>query len=332
MINQIVNNVRRQERAALESELTDLHAKLTFESMQTFSLNMASMRKEIMCAESVLQGYVVLRGLSQTVYEVSDRKSIGQNGGIDVILTGMRIHKNNTNIQSVGCEVLHCMTNNVLANAELIVEKGGIDVVVAGMRAHLKNVDVQHHGCWVFRSLASIKHADNHSLIASRGAIDAIIKAMKAHVDNEDVQCKGCEALCNVAANRDNQILIGTKDGVEAIMAGMAAHPSAKMQYRGFQALGNLTSTNGASNNNMDNKSRIISRLGVVLDGMRAHVTNAEVQRYGCLLLYNLGKVTSEFRRTLREHGCKDVCLAAMKQFPGKDIYTKASDLLVILQ
>ena len=71
---------------------------------------------------------------------------IAEAGGIAVILSGMKAHKDHAEVQAHGCHGLANLATNT-DNRVSIAEVGGITVIVSGMTAHMDQAGVQRQGC-----------------------------------------------------------------------------------------------------------------------------------------------------------------------------------------
>ena len=71
-----------------------------------------------------------------------NKQTVEMEGGIDVILNAMRLHKSNGGVQAKGCgALLHLAYNE--ENKKMIAKKNGIHTIREAMRLDVSNVELQ---------------------------------------------------------------------------------------------------------------------------------------------------------------------------------------------
>ena len=112
-----------------------------------------------------------------------------------------------------------------------------------------------------------------------------IFGLMQERIGAVEVQRVGCRWLFQISNfSAANQVKVATLGGIEAVLAGMEAHPCAEeVQGEGCKVLNHLCC-------NADNKAKVAALGGVetVLVGMHTHADDEFVQEYGCMVLKDL--------------------------------------------
>ena len=70
-----------------------------------------------------------------------------------MILSAMKYHLDNAQVQHYGCAALQNLAMND-NNKVMIAETGGIPTIVSAMKYHSSNINVQHYGCAALGTLA----------------------------------------------------------------------------------------------------------------------------------------------------------------------------------
>ena len=82
--------------------------------------------------------------------------TIAEKGGITTILSAMKYHLDNANLQIYGCAVLWTLAEYNDDNKVMIIEAGGIAAIQSPKETHPKISNVEHYVTLAFRSLAYI--------------------------------------------------------------------------------------------------------------------------------------------------------------------------------
>ena len=106
---------------------------------------------------------------------------------IDLILSAMKDHSSNANIQHYGCGALQKLAGND-NNKVVIADEGGIARIVSAMRTHPNNANVQEYGCAALRCLAE-NNEKNRVMIVKAGGKVTIACALQHNKSNVCVCC-----------------------------------------------------------------------------------------------------------------------------------------------
>ena len=103
---------------------------------------------------------------------------------IDLILSAMKDHSSNAEIQEESLMDLLNLAANRDNNRMTIAEAGGI--ILSAMNNHSTNTDIQEYGCRAL--LKFVENDNNEVMIAKKEGISTILSAMKRHSSNANVQ------------------------------------------------------------------------------------------------------------------------------------------------
>ena len=126
----------------------------------------------------------------------------------------------------------------------------------------------------------------------------------------------GCWSLVNLALNHQQKLALLALDGLDAVLAAMAHHPTTlEVQFRALFALINLVipEAGSVSTNTMDCGENAAHARVVrgVLAAMRHFPESEKLVRCGCLVLHNLSLDESNARRLLDAGVAKPLLVAA---------------------
>jgi hypothetical protein len=125
---------------------------------------------------------------------------VGDIGGVEVILAGMKRHPQAENVQRMGCGTIGnlCETKR---NASRFEESDGIAQVIAAMKAHPENEDVQVYGCVALENMC--EWAEYRPLIFAAGGAVTIATVMEKFSDNPSVRQSSQDAMQALVLERD---------------------------------------------------------------------------------------------------------------------------------
>jgi hypothetical protein len=131
------------------------------------------------------------------------------------------------------------------------------------------------------------------AFLGESGGIAAVLRSMRVHLKNANVQAMGCWSLVNLALNHQQKLALLALDGLDAVLAAMAHHPTTlEVQFRALFALINLVipEAGSVSTNTMDCGENAAHARVVrgVLAAMRHFPESEKLVRCGCLVLHNL--------------------------------------------
>jgi len=166
------------------------------------------------------------------------KHEITNSGGVDAIVSAMKLYPLQLDLQSNGCGALLSFSS-VPRIASHVANCSGVDVIVRAMRLHSKNSDVQVYGCGTLMNMAANPTLISH--ICSSGAIDVIIDCMRIHPRKERVQNRACGALQNLGAAQVSRDKIVELGGVDEVYKAMKAHKkSIELTVHGLGAMKNF--------------------------------------------------------------------------------------------
>ena len=101
----------------------------------------------------------------------NNKVTIVDAGGIDMILSAMKTHSNNRNVQEYGCAALWNFAVND-ENKVTNVEVGGITTILSAMKTHSYNRNVKEYDCEALMNLAL--NDENKVAISRRYHFDSV--------------------------------------------------------------------------------------------------------------------------------------------------------------
>ena len=226
-----------------------------------------------------------------------NKVTIAAAGGITTILSAMKTHFSNANVQHYGCEGLMNLAVND-KNKVTIVEAGGITTILSAMKTRSSNATVQDNGCVALQNLA-LRNDKNKVTNLVAGGITTILFAMKTHSSNAYVQYYGCGALFYLALNDNNKVMIADAGGITTIPSAMMTHSS----------------------------NDVVQHL------MKTHSSNANVQQYGCGALGTLATHNESIKLIIADAGGEDAIKSAIRNHSSNaGVYEKGNEALRIFQ
>ena len=249
------------------------------------------------------------------------KRKVVAEGGIEAVVAAMNAYLNNATIQIRGCAALGNIAM-LAENMQKVAEKGGIEAVVAAMNAHLNNAEahlikinavVQESGCRALRNIAAT--AKTNLNVAEKGGIEAVVAAMRRYPKNIEIQKQGYSALWNIAYDREIPSYVSAGD-INGVMAIMNAHlKNADVQEFFCKELLKKITKNKitTTKDHLQNQLMVVTAGGIkaVVAAMNAHLNNAAVQEYGCIILMRIA-VLAEKQPKVAVAGGIEAVVAAM--------------------
>lgn len=182
--------------------------------------------------------------------------------GIEVVLSGMRVHAQSARVQAVACLVLAELIGSdpsSTSRAESMIQKGALSTVITAMRKHEAVESVQVASSALLAQLAGFVGLFPVPVnlgmgdVTELGVLEAVIIAMQRHAkDSETVAASGCAALTHLlthdASPRSKSLVRNRLEhiipsvAVDAVLLAMCSHKaSVPVQVFGCAALRVLT-------------------------------------------------------------------------------------------
>jgi hypothetical protein len=127
-----------------------------------------------------------IRALWNFAHPTLAKMLVGDIGGVEVILTGMKRHPEYENLQRAACGAIKNILDQTKRNAEPFKESDGIAQVIAAMKAHPENEDVQLYGCTALLHMSQLE--EYRPLIFAAGGAVTIATVMEKYSDNPSVR------------------------------------------------------------------------------------------------------------------------------------------------
>jgi len=152
------------------------------------------------------------------------KEVIGRQGGIPVIIKGMRIHASSADLLKSSCGALSNMCQNT-HNQSLIAAHGGISCILEALRRHKSNAILLP---FIFDALASliVGNERNAREVSETGAISLILESINEHGGKGELVKSGCHALAILSDSQGQGTKISAADGVKVLLPTLRAHPN----------------------------------------------------------------------------------------------------------
>eukprot|EP01114_Cavostelium_apophysatum_P019469 TRINITY_DN6289_c0_g2_i1.p1 TRINITY_DN6289_c0_g2~~TRINITY_DN6289_c0_g2_i1.p1 ORF type:complete len:922 (-),score=147.76 TRINITY_DN6289_c0_g2_i1:1009-3774(-) len=196
------------------------------------------------------------------------------------ILSAMRIHIHDPDVQAEGSLALLVFAMQSVNNKLDIAQRGGVQLLLAISN----HVDVQVR---IFSLLCSLLfNSSSATHIAIIEFVESLSRAMKTHVRDANLQLIGCVTLY-LLAYCDSDV-VDELGGVEAILAAMRVHfKNADVQAQGCLALWNLA-TQGFYDSRQNHIISLEAVELIVQTVMRNHIQDTQILINGCGFLWSL--------------------------------------------
>ena len=204
IVKLLVKDLQSHDRDVTEKALTDLADLCHEDATDLFEANereirrlgghMAVVQAVKMRVDDALIQEEGIRAIWNLSYQMPAKVLVGDIGGVEVILAGMKRHPEDVRLQRVGCGAIANLSDNTKRNAERFEESDGIAAVIAAMEVHdPENEDVQLYSCVVLKHLC--EWAEYRPLIVAAGGAATIAYAMKEYSDNPRVREAAQDAM-----------------------------------------------------------------------------------------------------------------------------------------
>jgi hypothetical protein len=252
-------------------------------------------------------------------------------------------------IQEKGCAMLALLTGTGDLQAKLCVtETDGVDTTIGALVGFSHNERIQTMACACLSHLSDDPEA--RSLITSQGGLMLLANAVKAHRENMDLIEYALSAISNLASDSDEEMLNASQVLETAVEVMKRQKKIAALQEAGLDVLKSLSMRGEefkraiAKCGGVDvvisvvrdflgtpsvlekafttmwslavldyNQMSIGRKNGIipVINGMLAHIENADVTKQGCGCLTTLA-TNSDNKAAIRNSGGVDVIVYAM--------------------
>ncbi|GMH63199.1 hypothetical protein TrST_g12401 [Triparma strigata] len=152
------------------------------------------------------------------------KEVIGRQGGIPVIIKGMRLHASCADFLKSSCGALSNMCQNT-HNQSLIAAHGGIGCILEALKRHKSNSILLP---FIFDALASliVGNERNSREVSETGAITLILESIREHCSKGELVKSGCHALAILSDSQGQGAKISAADGVKVLLPTLRAHPN----------------------------------------------------------------------------------------------------------
>lgn len=127
--------------------------------------------------------------------------TIGESGGIDMLIRSLWLHSQQKNVKLQSCkalEVLSYQSQNIL----LMLEIGTISAIINTMQNATEIIEIQESSCIIIANLAMYNKIAKIKIVEEE-AIDSISIAMVLHKNVASLQQKACRALNNLICDEN---------------------------------------------------------------------------------------------------------------------------------
>lgn len=196
--------------------------------------------------------------------------------------------KTHANAEGVSGSTLEALCRYCRRDDYFILQVAEVDVaplVVDVMSQHLQSEDLQTAGCTLFRLLAS-KNDENKRNLGEAGAVRALTTAMLAHIRSTDIQKEALKALKHISRVSSNKETFRINDVSHDIMlAAQANFENPQIVSAALSALHDIVVDTLTQQVNPVSEEI----LKLVMQAMKIHVSEVDVQKAGCYLVGTYG-------------------------------------------
>jgi hypothetical protein len=251
------------------------------------------------------------------------QRSAGRAGGVEAVVAALNNHRANAAVQRRGCEALRWLVSYDTDDSNLrrAFEAEGAEAVVEALKAHRADVGVQEQGCAALSSLYAAlssrfrawytdtdgDYDDDDSLnvifrlvgdAGEGGEVRAAVEAINVHQTNAAVAKAGLDALTNIFDLFECKCLMGQ---IERLSVACRAS--------------------------------VAGGLEAILEVLRAHKMNAEIQESGCGALSKLCNCDREISDRAAVAGAVEAVVEALTVHRGEyDVEYQGCEFFADLQ
>ena len=212
-------------------------------------------------------------------------------GGVENIVSAMRLYKALASVQEAGCGVLWKLADGVDASLR-IAAAGGIEAILAAMRQHPSVAVLQENGCAALCRMS--RHALLRSRLAQCGVAELIVAAVKTHTLTVRIRELGFQALCDLSRDPAIGVRLGNAGGVEYIMGVLRQHSAAgPLPPNELTVLWNL-----AANPALATSLVLAGGIECVGRAMTHHAAEQRVQELGLAALRHLQAAVQQHQQS----------------------------------
>ena len=234
---------------------------------------------------------------NEAPYDNWNVRKIVEEGGIETVVTGLRAHQGNVNLQKIGLRALKVLSSK--SDKNHVVKKGGLDAVLVGLHTHRHSSELQGLGISLLANFAFSKDNETSVMVIEKGAIDSVISGMEAHRENIEVQRVGLLAMAAISSECvnargeriiDDEAVLEDKQVIETLLAVSEAHrDDGHLQALFLDMQLHIIFNRDKCTTTVRQKiqAAFIRKGGVhvVLETLLAHTGNAEVLKKGWFVL-----------------------------------------------
>lgn len=212
---------------------------------------------------------------------------ITEHSGILLVTEAMKKFFTNESLLMSACAALSGLSFHNKDGQDEILQHGGVRLILDAMRSG-KAARLQENGCLAIGTMCW--NNELKAEVVRLGGIKVLTKTLEDHFTNAAVVKNAFRALAQVAFNCEKYRVELSTDGIiPLIIRGMEYHQSYdRVQMHGCVALSYLSWTN------QGNANQITAHRGyqVIVEAMRNHSHNHEVQEHAARALANINQVS----------------------------------------
>jgi hypothetical protein len=176
--------------------------------------------------------------------------------GIEAIIAGMRAHRDNVDVQEMGCSALGNLAWSNSAIQARIADLGGIEEIVRATQTHVRSGGCMQKCTLALGNLSC--HAQNQVKVAQLNGIQLILQALTEHPQHTLCIQYCCWALKNLCLHAENKLRVMRANGHKLVVAALKANPGhAGIVDEACQTLGKLAWGNAEHQNKIASEGGI---------------------------------------------------------------------------
>ena len=236
------------------------------------------------------------------------------------------IHLSSLQCEAVTLLRVLCSRDEVLVR--LALEYGALDALLSAAQVHADSASVQVE-CFDFLHTL-LTCVESCSLIASSNCIAVILYGMAKHVKEKTVQETGTFCLRAMLSDKGCRSIIRRCGGLKTVMLTMSIYPNQVILQENTLAIVSELWSDLADND--CNAFAIDSDINTIVNSIIGCPRSADVQRLGCICLYNISKISLGNRAAIQRCSVllADALISACERFP-QECSTLTCTLLEII-
>ncbi|XP_077986534.1 uncharacterized protein LOC144440938 [Glandiceps talaboti] len=210
-----------------------------------------------------------------------DQDAVIDDDGKKLIMTGMKSHLSNADLQTAGCNVL---ANLVIASDtdDILYTQEVIEVVPLAMISHAGSKALQASASALLMALSAEESAAE--LIGQRGGVQDVLAALRSFPNDAEIAANCCSAIWSLAVNENNALIVTEEQGAVDICGALNKHANIPDVVEGAcAALWSLSMEDDNVTLMQENKA-----IPLMVKAIDNHIKQPKVVKNACMALASI--------------------------------------------